>query len=87
MTDALLPNRERAVSLRKLLDHRGGSDTAVNVKYKTPFNLTFRTELGYFEWLELPENKTRLREFGVAMTGTRPWEVVENIIDSTWNRR
>ncbi|TBU24980.1 S-adenosyl-L-methionine-dependent methyltransferase [Dichomitus squalens] len=80
MTDALLPDRERAISLRKLLYRRGQSDSATNVKYKTPFNLAFRTELGYFEWLELPENKTRLRDFGVGMTGTRPWEIVENII-------
>ncbi|KAI1791339.1 S-adenosyl-L-methionine-dependent methyltransferase [Ganoderma leucocontextum] len=80
ITDTLLPNRDRATSLRKLLDQREASESAPG--YKLPFNLAFRTELPYFHWLELPENKRRLKEFGVSMTGTRSWEVVENIIET-----
>ncbi|KAH9894797.1 S-adenosyl-L-methionine-dependent methyltransferase [Cubamyces lactineus] len=78
LTDQLLPTRERARTLRAILDkdHKG----ALPEKYKTPFNLAFRTELGYFDWLELPENKSRLAEFGRAMTGARAWEISENIV-------
>ena len=49
----------------------------------TPFNVAFRTQAGYFEWLELPENKLRLSDFGRGMTGARAWEVTENIIGGT----
>ncbi|KAJ2964529.1 hypothetical protein NUW54_g14236 [Trametes sanguinea] len=80
LSDQLLPTRERAVTLHSLL---GGDrkDTKPIKAYKAPFNLAFRTELGYFDWLELPENKTRLTEFGRAMTGARGWEVSENIVN------
>ncbi|KAI9059147.1 S-adenosyl-L-methionine-dependent methyltransferase [Trametes sanguinea] len=81
LSDQLLPTRERAVTLHSLL----GGDSKVNkpIKaYKAPFNLAFRTELGYFDWLELPQNKTRLTEFGRAMTGARGWEVSENIVNA-----
>ncbi|KAI0666641.1 S-adenosyl-L-methionine-dependent methyltransferase [Trametes maxima] len=80
LTDQLLPTRERSVTLRKLLDE--DRKTPLPPTYKTPFNLAFRTELGYFDWLELPENKLRLREFGRAMTGVREWEGGENIVDA-----
>ena len=45
-----------------------------------PFNLAFNTKLGYFPWLELPENKGRLNRFGHAMTGTRQWETKDGIL-------
>ncbi|KAH9925876.1 S-adenosyl-L-methionine-dependent methyltransferase [Epithele typhae] len=45
-----------------------------------PFNLAFETKLGYFPWLELPENKDRLNRFGHAMTGTRQWDVQGGIL-------
>ena len=83
MTDALLPHMERAVSLRKLQDSNVTPNGTGVVRYKTPFNLAFRTELGYFDWLELPENKARLSQFGRGMTGARLWEVAENIIGGT----
>ncbi|KAI0737534.1 S-adenosyl-L-methionine-dependent methyltransferase [Daedaleopsis nitida] len=73
MTDALLPHKQRAASI---CSHHSAAPTP----YKTPFNLAFRTDLGYFEWLEQPENTARLREFGRAMTAARMWEVAENII-------
>ncbi|KAI0768816.1 S-adenosyl-L-methionine-dependent methyltransferase [Trametes elegans] len=78
LTDQLLPTLERSVSLRRPLDR----DRIVPLPptYKTPFSLTFRTNLGYFEWLKLPENKARLVRFGRAMYGARGWEVAENFI-------
>ena len=63
-----------------------GRKGALPEKYKTPFNLAFRTELGYFDWLELPENKSRLAEFGRAMTGARAWEISENIITGVYSQ-
>ncbi|KAI0682055.1 S-adenosyl-L-methionine-dependent methyltransferase [Cerioporus squamosus] len=75
MTDALLPWTERATN-----GAGATSPTAREPKNETPFNLAFRTELGYFDWMELPENKARLSEFGRAMTGARLWEVAENVI-------
>ncbi|KAH8096884.1 hypothetical protein BXZ70DRAFT_865118, partial [Cristinia sonorae] len=47
-----------------------------------PFNLAFRTTQPYFEWLERPENGSRLKRFGKAMTGTSGWEVPGAILDS-----
>ncbi|TFK84126.1 S-adenosyl-L-methionine-dependent methyltransferase [Polyporus arcularius HHB13444] len=91
MADALLPWTERATSLRKLSNKDGAGATSLTVrepKYETPFSFAFRTELGYFDWMELPENKGRLAEFGRAMTGARLWEVAENVVDSAafpWN--
>ena len=84
ITDTLLPNKVRATSLRTLLDQREASEPPI--QYKVPVNLAFRTEMPYFHWLELPENKRRLKEFGLAMTGTRSWEIVENIIESALSR-
>ena len=87
MTDALLPWTERAKSLETLWtkNNPGPSVTEreATEQYETPFNLAFRTELGYFDWLELPENKARLSQFGRGMTGARLWEVAENIIGGT----
>ena len=84
MTDALLPWTERAKSLETLWtkNNPGPSVTEREAKeqYETPFNLAFRTQLGYFDWMELPENRARLSEFGRAMTGARLWEVAENIV-------
>ncbi|RPD72283.1 O-methyltransferase [Lentinus tigrinus ALCF2SS1-7] len=48
--------------------------------YATPFNLAFKTELKYYEWLEQPGNESRLLRFGHSMNGTRYWELAENII-------
>ncbi|KAI0360847.1 S-adenosyl-L-methionine-dependent methyltransferase [Trametes cingulata] len=77
ITDQLLPERERSVALRKLRDRERKSEPPA--RYKAPFNLAFDTELGYFDWLEQPENKTRLTQFGRAMTGARGWEANEDI--------
>ena len=45
-----------------------------------PFNLAFKSQRKYYEWLEEPGNESRLPRFGHAMNGTRYWEVAENII-------
>ena len=49
-------------------------------RYVAPFNLAFNTQLGYFPWLELPENEDRFVRFGHAMTGTRQWEIKNQIL-------
>ena len=51
-----------------------------------PFNLAFKTQLKYYEWLEQPGNEHRLRRFGHGMNGTRSWELSENIIHGTLSR-
>lgn len=57
------------------------SETAqATTKWVAPFNLAFNTPLGYFEWLELPENAARFNRFGHAMTGTRQWETKDGIL-------
>ncbi|KAL1945651.1 hypothetical protein VTO73DRAFT_1653 [Trametes versicolor] len=58
------------------------STSVTTARYQTPFNLAFRTELGYFQWLELPENARRITNFGRAMVAARAWEVAENIVDA-----
>ncbi|KAH9916743.1 S-adenosyl-L-methionine-dependent methyltransferase [Epithele typhae] len=45
-----------------------------------PFNLAFKTDSPYFEWLEQPGNESRLKRFGPAMTGTAAWEVPGAIV-------
>ena len=48
--------------------------------YAAPFNLAFKTQLKYYEWLEEPGHESRLHRFGHSMNGTRYWELAENII-------
>ncbi|TBU26516.1 O-methyltransferase [Dichomitus squalens] len=48
--------------------------------YTSPFNLAFKTDLKFYEWLEEPGNEARLTRFGHSMNGTRYWELAENII-------
>ncbi|KAI0079225.1 hypothetical protein K474DRAFT_713866 [Panus rudis PR-1116 ss-1] len=47
-----------------------------------PFNLAFQTTKPYFEWLEQPENRGRLKRFGRAMTGTGGWEVSGAVLEA-----
>ncbi|KAH9856853.1 S-adenosyl-L-methionine-dependent methyltransferase [Lenzites betulinus] len=86
MTEWLLPDT-RTGSLT--VDTKGGFDHAREpiakdaggaVHYTAPFNLAFDTQLNFFPWLELPENRNRLERFGHAMTGTRQWETKEGIL-------
>ena len=53
------------------------------VKHATPFNLAFGTDLRFFQWLELPENRHRLIRFGHAMKGTSQWETKNEVLDGT----
>ncbi|KAI0827576.1 S-adenosyl-L-methionine-dependent methyltransferase [Trametes gibbosa] len=86
MTEWLLPDT-RTGSL--ILDTKGGFDRTREPIAKedggvgqhiAPFNLAFDTQLNFFPWLELPENRSRLERFGHAMTGTRQWETKEGIL-------
>ncbi|KAI0356400.1 S-adenosyl-L-methionine-dependent methyltransferase [Trametes cingulata] len=83
LTEWLLPGT-RAGSL--MVDAKGGpacssggapgahgSANGAAVRYAAPFNLAFDTELYFFPWAELPENRVRLERFGHAMHGTRYW--------------
>ncbi|KZT70696.1 hypothetical protein DAEQUDRAFT_183861 [Daedalea quercina L-15889] len=45
-----------------------------------PFNVAFRTNAPYFEWLENKKNAFRFNRFGRAMTGTSAWEIPGAII-------
>ena len=96
MTEWFLPDT-RTGSL--VLDAKGGFDSSkpgtsddtkdgAPVKYVCPFNLAFDTQLNFFPWLELPENRGRLERFGHAMTGTRQWETKEGILfgELRWER-
>ncbi|KAM5545245.1 hypothetical protein V8D89_001356 [Ganoderma adspersum] len=49
-------------------------------RYDTVFNLAFNTQLGYFSWIELPENEGRFVRFGHAMVGTRQCETRDEIL-------
>ena len=61
-----------------------GKQTPVT-RYATPFNLAFGTELGFFPWLELPENERRLVRFGHGMVGTRQFETKDEILRGTFS--
>ena len=66
----------------------GACDTTVKGKsYRSAFNRGLDTELGYFPWLELPENERRLVRFGHAMVGTRQCEVENEILQGTASAR
>ena len=54
-------------------------------RYLTPFNLAFGTKLGFFQWLELPENRHRLVRFGHAMKGTSQWETKHEFLDGMFS--
>ncbi|KAI0628454.1 S-adenosyl-L-methionine-dependent methyltransferase [Trametes polyzona] len=85
MTEWFLPDT-RTGSL--IVDTKGGFGSAQPgaakeggaANYVAPFNLAFDTQLNFFPWLELPENRSRLERFGHAMTGTRQWETKEGIL-------
>ncbi|KAH9942675.1 hypothetical protein B0H21DRAFT_520593 [Amylocystis lapponica] len=83
----IAPQLASAKSLNNI-NHRSNPNTTVSPRPRmhAPFNLAFRTNAPYFEWLERPGNAARLRRFGRAMTGTGAWEVPGAIIDGfPWN--
>jgi len=51
---------------------------------KTAFNIAFNTNLGVFQWFELPENEERRRTFGVAFEGGKnmfnPRQILEGMM-------
>ncbi|KAJ8475165.1 hypothetical protein ONZ51_g6743 [Trametes cubensis] len=50
------------------------------IHHFAPFNLAYRTELGYFEWLELPGHAHKLKRVEHSMTGTGAWEVKDDLL-------
>ena len=50
-----------------------------------PFNVAFKTNTPYFEWLETPGNEARLKRFGPAMTGTANWEIPGAIVNGAYS--
>jgi len=50
---------------------------------KAAFNIAFGTDLGVFQWYELPENEERRRTFQVAFEGGKnmfnPRQILEGI--------
>ncbi|KAM5545242.1 hypothetical protein V8D89_001353 [Ganoderma adspersum] len=79
MTDWVLPERHAAVVAAHTVVP---SDRAVNspTRYAAPLNVAFNTPLGYFPWLELPENSGRLARFGQGMVGARQFESKNQIL-------
>lgn len=75
----LTPNGAIDVNFAGDVQSSGAKEGQV-VPWVSPFNLAFNTKLGYFEWLELPENASRFNRFGHAMTGTRQWETKDGIL-------
>ncbi|KAI9063977.1 S-adenosyl-L-methionine-dependent methyltransferase [Trametes sanguinea] len=69
---------EETVTLSK--SYRSQTSNIDAVRYPTPFSLAFDTDMGYFAWLDLPENQSRLERFGHMMTGTRFWETKDEAL-------
>ncbi|KAH9888544.1 O-methyltransferase-domain-containing protein [Cubamyces lactineus] len=63
-------------------DERDCADYLLHVQAASPFNLAFNTKLGYFEWLELPENSRRYERFGHSMAATCQWEAQDEILQA-----
>ncbi|KAI0726094.1 S-adenosyl-L-methionine-dependent methyltransferase [Fomitopsis betulina] len=72
LTDCYLPDAEAPEA-----DTAPSSDGTKQPEHlmHAPFNLAFRTDAPYFQWLETHENQARFKRFGKAMTGTSAWEV------------
>ena len=89
LTEWALPNKRSLHRTDTNFDYRAAppEDKSASIsaggqiiRYVAPFNLAFNTQLGYFPWLELPENEDRFVRFGHAMTGTRQWEIKNQIL-------
>ena len=89
LTEWALPNKGSLHRTDTNFDYRAAppedKSTSISAggqitRYVAPFNLAFNTQLGYFPWLELPENEDRFVRFGHAMTGTRQWEIKNQIL-------
>ncbi|KAI1787144.1 S-adenosyl-L-methionine-dependent methyltransferase [Ganoderma leucocontextum] len=75
LTEWALPEKRLTGRTDANFDYRGAV-----TRYIAPFNFAFNTQLGYFPWLELPENEGRFVRFGHVMTGTRQWEIKNQIL-------
>lgn len=80
------PMRHRSDYSMKAASHMPETilDPATRCSNKTAFNRAYRTDLGSFDWLNLPENAYIHRRFNMAMEGTAkmsvPWEVFEGML-------
>ncbi|KAH9888543.1 S-adenosyl-L-methionine-dependent methyltransferase [Cubamyces lactineus] len=79
LTEWLLPDT-RVGSLS--IDATGSTGGIHTQEHPTPFSLAFGTTMGFFQWLELPENRYRLVRFGHAMKGTSQWETKNEVLDA-----
>ncbi|KAI0324802.1 S-adenosyl-L-methionine-dependent methyltransferase [Cubamyces sp. BRFM 1775] len=55
-------------------------DDQQGIRHFAPFNLAYRTKLGYFDWLELPGHAHKLKRVEHSMTGTAGWEVKGEVL-------
>ena len=58
-------------------------DDQQGIRHFAPFNLAYRTKLGYFDWLELPGHAHKLKRVEHSMTGTAGWEVKGEVLRGT----
>ncbi|RPD57857.1 S-adenosyl-L-methionine-dependent methyltransferase [Lentinus tigrinus ALCF2SS1-7] len=83
LTDWTLPDRTPTDAFDTLMLKKSSRERDEGKAKKTwaaPFNIAFNTQLGYFPWLELPGNESRLNRFGHGMTATRQWETKKFIL-------
>ena len=60
-----------------ILDPKYSFSQEVN---KSPFNMAYKTDLSFFDWLDVPERKEDLMLVAKAMEGAKnlsPWDDVE----------
>ncbi|KAI0324799.1 S-adenosyl-L-methionine-dependent methyltransferase [Cubamyces sp. BRFM 1775] len=84
LTEWLLPDtRTGSLTVDAKEDNeRDSADYLVQIHAASPFNLAFNTKLGFFEWLELPENMRRYERFGHSMAATCQWETQGEILQA-----
>lgn len=59
-----------------------GPETAkLHEPNETAFNLAFKTDMPYWQWLETPENEQRLARFGIAMKGGKQSVAPNSILE------
>ena len=82
LTEWLLPDtRTESLTTDAKANREQGSAGHLTLSHAaSPFNLAFNTKLGFFEWLELPENHRRHERFGHSMAATCQWEAQGEIL-------
>lgn len=49
----------------------------------TPFNRAFNVDTPFWDWLEVPEQESRLKRFGLAMRGVQTLQPADAILSGT----